>query len=92
VPRGEVHIGRSPRLLGNRKHSLFFERSVFCQDPYRIIEHRGEFFCGAAESAPVAEPMDRFVVRSRDGVMLFTHGGHDLRRLGLGPFEKTYSM
>jgi hypothetical protein len=32
--------------------------------------------------------MDRFVVRSRDGVMLFAHDGHDLRRLGLGPFEK----
>src|SRR6478672_7950560 len=38
--------------------------------------------------APVTEPMDRFVVRSRDGVMLFLHDGHDLRRLGLGPFEK----
>ena len=35
-------MGRSPRLLGNRRHSLLFERSVFCQDPYQIIEHRCE--------------------------------------------------
>jgi hypothetical protein len=61
---------------------------VFCQDPYQIIEHRCESFWIAAESAPVTEPMDRFVVRSRDGLMLFPHDGHDLRRLGLGPFEK----
>jgi len=27
-------------------------------------------------------------VRSRDGAMLFAHAGHDLGRLGLGPFEK----
>jgi hypothetical protein len=32
--------------------------------------------------------MDRFVVRSRDGVMLLLHDGHDPRCLGLGPFEK----
>jgi hypothetical protein len=32
--------------------------------------------------------MDRFVVRSRDGLMLLLHDGQDLRRLGLGPFEK----
>jgi hypothetical protein len=43
---------------------------VFCQDPYQIIEHC-ESFCVAAESAPVTEPKDRFVVRSRDGQMLF---------------------
>jgi hypothetical protein len=59
---------------------------VFCQDPYQIIEHRCESFCVTAESAPVAEPKDRFVVRSRDGQMLFSHGDHDRRRLG--PFEK----
>ena len=75
-------------FLGKRKYSLLLERSVFCQDPYQIIEHRCKSFCVAAESAPVIEPMDRFVVRSRDGVMLFLHDGHDLCRLGLGPFEK----
>jgi hypothetical protein len=61
---------------------------VFCQDLYQIVEHRCESFSVAAESAPVTEPLDRFVVRSRDGVMLFPHNGHNLRRLGLGPFEK----
>jgi hypothetical protein len=60
----------------------------FCQDLHKLIEHRCESFCIAAESAPVAESMDRFVVRSRDGVMLLLHDGHDLRRLGLCPFEK----
>jgi len=75
-------------LLGKRKHGLLFERSVFCQDLYKLIEHGCESFWIAAEFAPVAEPMDRFIVRSRDGVMLLLHGGHDLRRLGLGPFEK----
>src|ERR1700722_8711860 len=58
-------------LLGKRKHSLLFERSVFGQDPYQIIEHRCESVSVAAESAPVTEPTDRFVVRSRDGLMLF---------------------
>ncbi|HXO47375.1 MAG TPA: hypothetical protein VN897_08850, partial [Mycobacterium sp.] len=75
-------------FLGKRKHSLLFQRSVFCHDPYQIIEHRCESFAIAAEAAPVIEPMDHFVVRSRDGVMLFLHDSHDLRRLGVGPFEK----
>ena len=61
---------------------------MFRQNPYEIIERRCESFCVAAESAPVTEPMDRFVMRGRNGVMLFLHDGHDLRRLGLGPFEK----
>src|SRR3984957_9634046 len=75
-------------LLGEGKHGLLFERSVFCQDPYQVIERRFESFWIAAEAAPVPEPMDRFVVRSRDGLMLFPHDGHDLCRLGLGPFQK----
>src|ERR1700739_813182 len=49
VPRGEIRVGRSPRLLGNRKHGLLFERSVFCQEPYQVIQHRCESFSVAAE-------------------------------------------